>query len=108
MTPVKVLALAGCGKKEVFETAQNPEVNDFKDGPEYYIALHAGCGCIITGNTNGFYFSEIEILPVAAFLRKYALWFLCLYDQEKLISFSNHATLSIFQYLCAQKFQSIF
>jgi len=49
-------------------TAQHKAMKGFEDGLEYYTALHAGCTCIITEDTNDFYFSEIEVLNSEQFI----------------------------------------
>jgi predicted nucleic acid-binding protein len=67
------LEIAGCGKDEVLQAAKDPKVLDFEDGMEYYSALAASCDCIITQDSEDFYFSDIEVLAVTGFLSKYAL-----------------------------------
>ena len=52
---------------------QNPVVNDFEDGLEYYSALENGCSCIITEDVNDYYFSEIEVLNSMDFFNKYLI-----------------------------------
>jgi hypothetical protein len=49
----------------------NPKINDFEDGLEYYSALENKCNCIITEDTEDFYFSEIESLSCYDFFMKY-------------------------------------
>ncbi len=58
-------------KRIVLEALQNPAVNDFEDGLEYYAALESNCDCIITEDTNDFYFSEIEVIRSEEFFEKY-------------------------------------
>jgi predicted nucleic acid-binding protein len=67
------MEIASCGKKETLMAASDPRVMDYEDGLEYFSALHAHCSCIITENTEDFYFSEIEIIKTEAFLGKYAV-----------------------------------
>ncbi len=55
----------------VFNTASNRFIHDFEDGMEYYAAMEAGCKCIVTEDTDDFYFSAIEVLSCAQFLEKY-------------------------------------
>lgn len=60
-----------CGKKETVLAAQNKMIHDFEDGLQYYAAVHSKCSCIITNDTDDFYFSDIEVLGPESFLRKY-------------------------------------
>jgi predicted nucleic acid-binding protein len=50
---------------------ENKKINDFEDGLEYYSAINTGCDCIITEDTDDFYFSEIETLKSEEFITKY-------------------------------------
>lgn len=68
---VSKINIAEANKKGVLMAAQNKAVLDFEDGLEYYAALHAGCTCIVTEDTDDFYFSEIEVLNAERFLEKY-------------------------------------
>ncbi|MDQ2864256.1 MAG: PIN domain-containing protein [Bacteroidota bacterium] len=63
--------IAGATKNTVSKTLQNPSINDFEDGLEYYAALENKCDCIVTEDVNDFYFSEIEVLKSEAFFDKY-------------------------------------
>ncbi len=65
------LSIAEVNESSVKKTAQNMIVHDFEDGLEYYAALDNKCGCIVTEDTNDFYFSAIEVLTSEAFFRKY-------------------------------------
>ena len=58
-------------KSTVLQCLQNPAVNDFEDGLEYYPALESKCDCIITEDVNDFYFSKIEVLGSEDFFEKY-------------------------------------
>ncbi|MEO7120506.1 MAG: PIN domain-containing protein [Ginsengibacter sp.] len=58
-------------KSSVIQALQNPAVNDFEDGLEYYAALESKCDCIITEDTDDFYFSEIEVSRSEEFFEKY-------------------------------------
>jgi predicted nucleic acid-binding protein len=60
-------------KKTVWQSLQNPAINDFEDGLEYYSAVESKCGCIITEDSNDFYFSEIEVLNSERFFKKYLI-----------------------------------
>lgn len=55
----------------VSKTLQNPAMNDFEDGLEYYSALESKCKCIITEDVDDFYFSKIEVLRSEEFFKKY-------------------------------------
>lgn len=48
-------------------------IKDFEDGLQYFSALKAGCKCIITEDTNDFYFSTIEVSNSQNFVEKYLL-----------------------------------
>lgn len=67
------LSIAAVGDNEVMQSLKNVKVNDFEDGLEYYAALHAKCGTIITEDSNDFYFSELEVVNAKSFLKKYLL-----------------------------------
>ena len=49
----------------------NMKIYDFEDGLEYYAALEAGCSCIITEDTDDFYFADCEVLNAEDFFLKY-------------------------------------
>ena len=55
----------------VAEAINNPAINDFEDGLEYYAAEQARCKCIVSEDEGDFFFSEIEVLGANAFLAKY-------------------------------------
>ena len=55
----------------VIKTLENPAINDFEDGLEYYSAFENKCNCIITEDVDDFYFSKIEVLKSEDFFRKY-------------------------------------
>lgn len=63
--------IASTNKSTVLRSLQNPSVNDFEDGLEYYAAIESKCNCIITEDINDFYFSEIEVLRSEDFFEKY-------------------------------------
>ena len=46
---------------------------DFEDGLEYYAAKEVECNCIVTEDTDDFYFSEIEVLDCKGFFNRYLL-----------------------------------
>ena len=63
--------IAAANKSTVLQSLANPAVNNFEDGLEYYSALENKCDCIITEDTNDFYFSKIEVLSSEHFFDKY-------------------------------------
>jgi predicted nucleic acid-binding protein len=72
---IKVLCehieIAEATNSSVQKTIQNPVINDFEDGLEYYAALENKCRCIVTENIKDFYFSKIEVLNSHDFFLKY-------------------------------------
>jgi predicted nucleic acid-binding protein len=65
------LEIAEATKTSVKNAIQNPAINDFEDGLEYYAAVENKCNCIITEDVKDFYFSKIEILNSHDFFSKY-------------------------------------
>ena len=65
------IEIAEATKYSVKKAIQNPGVNDFEDGLEYYAAIENKCHCIITEDVGDFYFSEIEVLNSHNFYLKY-------------------------------------
>ena len=57
----------------VLKTLSNKKIHDFEDGLEYYAAKENKCTCIITEDTEDFYFSEIEVLDCKDFFNRYLL-----------------------------------
>lgn len=57
----------------ILETLSNKKINDFEDGLEYYAAKEYKCTCIVTEDTDDFYFSEIEVLNCEQFFNRYLL-----------------------------------
>jgi predicted nucleic acid-binding protein len=68
---VQNMEIADCGEREVRMSAANKKVNDFEDGLEYYAAVNSKCACIISADTDDFYFSEIEVLTAENYLIKH-------------------------------------
>lgn len=60
-------------QSDVLKVSNNQQILDFEDGLEYYAALNASCGCIVTQDLNDFHFSEIPVLNAEDFLRQYAI-----------------------------------
>ena len=65
--------IASANKSTVLQSLNNPAVNDFEDGLEYYSAVESKCDCIITEDIHDFYFSKIEVLSSENFFEKYLL-----------------------------------
>ncbi len=57
----------------VLNTLNNKKIHDFEDGLEYYAAKEVKCNCIVTEDTDDFYFSEIEVLDCKEFFNRYLL-----------------------------------
>lgn len=53
----------------VDEVKNNKSIHDFEDGLQYYSALVHQCDCIITQDTDDFYFSEIPVWDPALFIK---------------------------------------
>lgn len=62
------LKITNANKKTVRMTSENPKINDFEDGLEYYSAIESGCEMIVTEDTADFYFSEIQVLNCDSFI----------------------------------------
>jgi predicted nucleic acid-binding protein len=58
-------------KSAVLQSLQNPAINNFEDGLEYYAAVESKCDCIITEDINDFYFSKIQVLRSEDFFQKH-------------------------------------
>ena len=67
------VSIASVNKSTVFQSLNNPAVNDFEDGLEYYAAVESKCDCIITEDIDDFYFSKIEVLSSENFFEKHLL-----------------------------------
>lgn len=65
------IGIAEATETSVKQTLQNKKIHDFEDGIEYYAAIENNCGCIVTEDTDDFYFSEIEVLSAEQFFAKY-------------------------------------
>lgn len=55
----------------VKKVVENKKIADFEDGLEYYAALESGCNCIVTEDTDDFYFADCEVLSAEDFFLKY-------------------------------------
>ena len=67
------LNICGMDGKMVAEALQNKLIKDFEDGMQYYSALAAGCKCIVTQDTDDFYFSNIEVCNAQQFVEHHML-----------------------------------
>ena len=65
------ISIAPVNKSAVLQSLQNPAINDFEDGLEYYSAVEAKCDCIITEDIDDFYFSKIEVLSSEDFFQRH-------------------------------------
>jgi len=65
------IEIAEATGSSVQKAIQNPAINDFEDGLEYYAAIENKCRCIVTEDIIDFYFSEIEVLNSHDFFLKY-------------------------------------
>lgn len=65
------ISIASANKYTVLQSLQNPAINGFEDGLEYYSAVESKCDCIITEDINDFYFSKIEVISSEDFFQKY-------------------------------------
>ncbi|KAA9034345.1 PIN domain-containing protein [Ginsengibacter hankyongi] len=63
--------IAPVNKSPVLQCLQNPAINDFEDGLEYYAAVESKCDCFITEDIEDFYFSKIEVLRSEDFFQKH-------------------------------------
>lgn len=64
----KHIGILTVGEKEVMQVNANKKVRDYEDGLQYYAALNAGCGAIITEDNSDFYFSEIPVFNSKTFI----------------------------------------
>lgn len=65
--------IAGVNKSIVMQALRNPAINDFENGIKYYSAIENKCDCIITEDTDDFYFSKIEVVNSEIFFEKYLI-----------------------------------
>jgi len=65
------ISIADTTEAVVKQTVNNAAIHDFEDGLEYYSAVTVRCDCIITEDTDDFYFSDIEVLDSRSFFEKY-------------------------------------
>jgi len=67
------IGIAEITTTSVQKTLKNKSILDFEDGLEYYAALEYGCSCIVSEDTDDFYFSTIEVLTSETFFEKYMM-----------------------------------
>ena len=65
------IRITDVGKNEVLLALENPQVNDFEDGIEYYAAVNNKCDVIVTEDTSDFYFADIKVCRAQDFLMEY-------------------------------------
>lgn len=65
--------IAEASEKSVIKALQDKSVSDLEDGFEYYAAIESKCNCIVTEDTDDFYFSKIEVLNCESFFEKYLM-----------------------------------
>jgi predicted nucleic acid-binding protein len=62
------LNITAVTETEVKLAANNPKIDNFEDGLQYYAALHAKCDLILAENVPDFHFSKIQVLDSEDFL----------------------------------------
>ena len=62
------LHITSMDAEAVRQAVDNPRVNDLEDGMQYYSAVAAGCGHIITYDRKDFHFAELPVLEPTDFL----------------------------------------
>lgn len=65
------LSITAISETTVRKAARNPAIQDLEDGIEYYAAIENKCDCIVTGDVNDFYFSDVEVINAENFFDKY-------------------------------------
>lgn len=63
------LLITTLGSECIKRTVQNPKIEDFEDGMEYYSAIDSACSLIITENLEDFYFSDVDITDCEGFFK---------------------------------------
>lgn len=64
----KVLCTSGNLNDQIVDMGLNSSFTDFEDALQYYCALHAGCGIIITRNGQHFKASALPVMTAEEFL----------------------------------------
>jgi predicted nucleic acid-binding protein len=67
------LHITAMDAKAVKQAVANPKVVDLEDGMQYYSAVAAKCGHIITYDRKDFHFAEIAVLDAEEFLHAHVV-----------------------------------
>ncbi len=67
------IAIADNTGEGVRKTTGNKQITDFEDGLQYYAAEELACQCLITEDTDDFFFADMEVLNSRAFFEKYVV-----------------------------------
>lgn len=62
------ISITTMNEKLSLQAVQDVKIHDFKDGLEYYSALHHSCDYIVTEDLQDFYFSKIPVVNSEKFL----------------------------------------
>jgi predicted nucleic acid-binding protein len=65
------ISISSIDKTIVLQALKNKQISDFEVGLEYYSALKSGCTCIVTEDSEDFFFATTEILTTEQFIKKY-------------------------------------
>lgn len=65
------LRLTSIDESTVTAAIGNKRIHDLEDGLQYYSAVESGCKCIVTEDTQDFYFSELPVLDSRQFMEQY-------------------------------------
>jgi predicted nucleic acid-binding protein len=67
------LRITNMDARAVQQAVANPKVNDLEDGMQYYSALAAQCGHIITYDRKDFHFAQVPVLEPEDFLVRHVV-----------------------------------
>jgi predicted nucleic acid-binding protein len=67
------LNIANIGPNEVGAALQEKRAYDFEDGMQYFAAVNSHCKVIVTQDTRGFYYSDLQVLNAEDFINKHVL-----------------------------------
>jgi predicted nucleic acid-binding protein len=67
----KRIKISSMNQDMVRKALANKAIIDFEDGLEYYSALSEKCKCIVTENTEDYYYAKIDVVNCEEFLRKF-------------------------------------
>ena len=65
------ISISSVDENTVSKAIRNKRISDFEDGMEYYSAIQAACTCIVTEDTDDFFFSSVEVIRSEKFVEKY-------------------------------------